>query len=66
VSCVPALHGDESDPTSCLLGSTLIRFVCVRALLFHREMVTYTPYLEDGYMWRKYGQKRITNTRFPR
>jgi hypothetical protein len=41
--------------------------VCARAraFLIHREMVTCTPD-SDGYLWRKYGQKRITNTRFPR
>ncbi|KAK3165806.1 hypothetical protein QOZ80_1AG0038040 [Eleusine coracana subsp. coracana] len=31
-----------------------------------REIVTYNPDNPDGYQWRKYGQKKITNTRFPR
>ncbi|KAK3162308.1 hypothetical protein QOZ80_1BG0088030 [Eleusine coracana subsp. coracana] len=31
-----------------------------------REIVTYNPDNSDGYQWRKYGQKKITNTRFPR
>ncbi|TVU36638.1 hypothetical protein EJB05_18579, partial [Eragrostis curvula] len=29
-----------------------------------RQVFTYSPY-SDGYQWRKYGQKRITNTIFP-
>jgi hypothetical protein len=42
-------------------------FLCVRVCIAvpRREIVSYTPY-SDRYLWRKYGQKRITNTSFPR
>ena len=34
-------------------------------LIQNRQTVTPSPHY-DGYQWRKYGQKRITKTHYPR
>lgn len=69
---VTAIDGDDKDHEQCVLAPMPLKMKKMKARRKVREprfcfkTMSDIDILDDGYKWRKYGQKTVKNTQHPR